>query len=140
LFFIPRPNLNDNKRSKVKQKQFDEYTGDAYILALLRNHKTEIRPIYFLSMLPCLFKQITGVDCPGCGAQRSFDLLIHGQLIESFKLYPALVPLIILLISFLFDLFFKQKNKSNTTWYLAIFSMSMVIGSYIIKALFAQIG
>jgi hypothetical protein len=91
-------------------------------------------------MLPCLFKQITGVDCPGCGAQRSFDLLIHGQLIESFKLYPGLVPLIILLISFLFDLFFKQKNKSNTTWYLAIFSMSMVIGSYIIKALFAQIG
>jgi len=91
-------------------------------------------------MLPCLFKQITGVDCPGCGAQRSFDLLIHGQLIESFKLYPALVPLIILLISFLFDLFFKQKNKSNTTWYLAIFSMSMVIGSYIIKALVDQIG
>jgi hypothetical protein len=91
-------------------------------------------------MLPCLFKQITGVDCPGCGAQRSFDLLIHGQLIESFKLYPALVPLIFLLISFLFDLFFKQKNKSNTTWYLAIFSMIMVIGSYIIKALVAQIG
>ena len=84
-------------------------------------------------MLPCLFKQITGVDCPGCGAQRSFDLLIHGQLIESFKLYPALVPLLFLIISFLFDFIFKQKNESNRTWYLAIFSLILIVISYAYK-------
>lgn len=28
----------------------------------------------------CLFKQLTGFDCPGCGSQRFLHALIHGDL------------------------------------------------------------
>lgn len=28
----------------------------------------------------CVFKAITGYDCPGCGIQRAFHALLHGEL------------------------------------------------------------
>ncbi|MBL4604087.1 MAG: DUF2752 domain-containing protein, partial [Flavobacteriaceae bacterium] len=40
-------------------------------------------------MLPCYSKQLFGVDCLGCGLQRSFILLTKGEFIEAFKMYPA---------------------------------------------------
>ena len=47
-------------------------------------------------MLPCVFKKITGYNCPGCGIQRSVLALLKGNLYQSFMLYPATIPLIIL--------------------------------------------
>lgn len=49
-------------------------------------------------LLTCPFKANFGVDCPGCGLQRSVLALLKGNLIESFKFYPATIPLIILII------------------------------------------
>jgi len=47
-------------------------------------------------LLSCPFKAHFGVDCPGCGLQRSVLALAKGHLYESFKFYPATIPLIIL--------------------------------------------
>ncbi|MDE7125963.1 MAG: DUF2752 domain-containing protein [Muribaculaceae bacterium] len=47
----------------------------------------------------CVFKAITGYDCPGCGSQRAFHALLHGNVYEAFVLNPAvfaLVPLAVL--------------------------------------------
>jgi hypothetical protein len=49
-------------------------------------------------VIPCSWKQSFGIDCPSCGAQRSFIALLHGDLFESLKLFPALIPLIVLAI------------------------------------------
>jgi Protein of unknown function (DUF2752) len=49
-------------------------------------------------MLPCPFKKLTGIDCPGCGFQRSVFALFHGDLHKSFYLYPATIPLLILFV------------------------------------------
>ncbi|SMC45543.1 DUF2752 domain-containing protein [Moheibacter sediminis] len=46
-----------------------------------------------LPKLSCQIKEKTGVECPGCGIQRSFELLINGDFIESIKMYPGLIPL-----------------------------------------------
>ena len=43
-------------------------------------------------MLPCSFKQATGLDCPSCGMQRSFVHLLRGEVVESVALFPALFP------------------------------------------------
>lgn len=48
--------------------------------------------------LPCLFKAITHVDCPGCGIQRSAIALLRGDLLQSLHHYPALIPLVLFFI------------------------------------------
>ena len=34
----------------------------------------------------CVTKNISGVDCPGCGSQRAFHELLHGNFIKAAKL------------------------------------------------------
>lgn len=34
-------------------------------------------------MPQCIFKLITGWECPGCGSQRAFQALLHGNLREA---------------------------------------------------------
>jgi hypothetical protein len=31
----------------------------------------------------CMFHRITGLDCPGCGAQRALHQLLHGKVIDA---------------------------------------------------------
>jgi hypothetical protein len=40
---------------------------------------------------PCMFHQLTGMDCPGCGAQRALHQLLHGNLIAAFRLNAMFV-------------------------------------------------
>lgn len=56
----------------------------------------------------CTIKSTTGVDCPGCGMQRSFIALLRGDFGEAWDMYPPLFPLLITLILILFALFFKR--------------------------------
>ncbi len=83
--------------------------------------------------LPCLFKTAFHFDCPGCGMQRSLVLFLKGDIINSFKMYPALVP-IILLFGFLI-LHLSKKINSGTTIlkYLYFFCAGIILLSYIYK-------
>ncbi|MBI5387573.1 MAG: DUF2752 domain-containing protein [Verrucomicrobia bacterium] len=38
----------------------------------------------------CLFHQMTGLNCPGCGGLRAAHQLLHGHLREAFALNPLL--------------------------------------------------
>jgi hypothetical protein len=49
-------------------------------------------------LLTCPFKANFGFDCPGCGLQRSVLALFRGDLIASFKFYPATLPLIFVVL------------------------------------------
>lgn len=41
-------------------------------------------------MLPCPFHQLTGFDCPFCGAQRGIVALLHGDFQTWWQLNPVL--------------------------------------------------
>ena len=84
-------------------------------------------------MIPCLNKKLFGFDCLGCGLQRSVSLLIHGEFLEAFKVYPAIFTLIPLFILIGIDFFYKFKNSNKIINILAIASVSIIIISYIIK-------
>ena len=47
-------------------------------------------------MIPCLSKTLFGVECLGCGAQRSFLLLLKGDFVAAFKMYPAIYVMLLL--------------------------------------------
>ena len=47
-------------------------------------------------LLTCPIKHLFGIDCPGCGMQRSFLALMRGDVSASLKFHPAALPLLVL--------------------------------------------
>lgn len=43
----------------------------------------------------CVFHQVTGLDCPGCGTTRALHALLHGRIGEAFRLNAMLFPLML---------------------------------------------
>lgn len=84
-------------------------------------------------MLPCLNKKIFGVECPGCGIQRSVSLLFQGEFVASFKMYPAIYAIILLLGFLLIDTFFTIKHSNKITIFLLIAIISLILINYILK-------
>lgn len=84
-------------------------------------------------MLPCLNKKLFGVDCLGCGIQRSLDLLIHGEFIAAFKMYPAIYTLLIFAVFISINLFFKVKYGQKIISILAVVNVLIIVISYVIK-------
>ncbi|WP_299364252.1 DUF2752 domain-containing protein [Winogradskyella sp.] len=84
-------------------------------------------------MMPCLNKKLFGFECMGCGLQRSIALLLRGQIVESFMMYPGLYTLIALFGFIGINTFksFKSGNKIITI--LAILNVIVIVGSYFLK-------
>jgi hypothetical protein len=75
-------------------------------------------------MIPCFTKKLFGIECFGCGMQRSLLMVFKGNLQEAWNLYPAVFPFLIF-ISFLAISFVdKTRNYSK-----------LIIGSAIVMAL-----
>lgn len=84
-------------------------------------------------MLPCLNKKIFGFECMGCGLQRSFSLIIHGEFVSAFYMYPAIYTLIPLTLFIIASFIFKIKYSNKIINALAIASVIIIIVSFIIK-------
>lgn len=84
-------------------------------------------------MLPCLNKKLFGMECMGCGMQRALSLLLHGEFIEAFKMYPAIYTIIPLMGIILLNFFFKIKYANRIITVLAVSSVIIIILSFIIK-------
>ncbi|MCB0380854.1 MAG: DUF2752 domain-containing protein [Flavobacteriales bacterium] len=83
--------------------------------------------------MACPYKEYFNIDCMGCGMQRSFIELLKGNLVESFMLYPALLPIIAMILFLPLHLVFKFKHGASVLKYFFIFNISIVVISYIIK-------
>ncbi|OWK68941.1 DUF2752 domain-containing protein [Pedobacter sp. AJM] len=64
-------------------------------------------------LFACPIKSHFGFDCPGCGFQRSVIALLKGNLAESFKFYPAAIPLILLILFTLLHLKIDFKSGAQ---------------------------
>jgi len=84
-------------------------------------------------MLPCLNKQLFGIDCLGCGIQRATALLFRGEFVAAFKMYPAIYTLIILLIFLITNIWVKFKYDRIIKISLIILNVLIVVIGYIIK-------
>jgi Protein of unknown function (DUF2752) len=85
--------------------------------------------------LPCMFKAITHIDCPGCGFQRSFILFINGHFSASFFMYPALIPILLLFAFLMLHVTLKIKNGATILKFAYIFCAGIIMVSYIYKLL-----
>lgn len=83
----------------------------------------------------CFYKKFIGIECPGCGMQRSFIELLKGNFLESLVLYPALIPTIIMIAFLVIHLILKFRNGGTYLKYLFIFNTVIVVLNYIYKLL-----
>lgn len=82
---------------------------------------------------PCFFKEHFGIDCPGCGLQRSFIELLKGNIIESVQLYPALIPTLFMFLFLCLHLVLKFRHGAQILKLLFIMNISLIFIHYIYK-------
>jgi len=85
--------------------------------------------------LPCFFKENFGYECPGCGFQTAFVLLLRGRLWESIEAYPPLPFLLFLFAFFIVHLIFRIKNGELIMHWAFRISVAAVVINYIWKLL-----
>lgn len=84
-------------------------------------------------MLPCLNKKLFGVDCMGCGMQRSIALIFQGNFADAFYMYPAIYTLILLFGVIIINTFKNFKYANKIIIILAILNVVIIIGNFILK-------
>jgi hypothetical protein len=99
------------------------FCGRLTFISWLQNH-----------LLRCPFKYLTGIDCPGCGFQRSVLALIQGDWHKSFTIYPPTIPLLLFFAYGIADRFFKlDTSKEIVKKTLFMVTGTIVLVSYGIK-------
>ena len=84
-------------------------------------------------MLPCLNKKLLGIECFGCGFQRSLLLVFQGEFVAAFKMYPAIYTLMLFAAFLIINLFFKFKYAEKIKLILVVLNVVIIVTSYIIK-------
>lgn len=84
-------------------------------------------------MLPCFTKQYLGIDCMGCGIQRSLALILNGDFIAAFKMYPAIYTLLLFFAVVGVHLFFKFSYTPKLIRNLAVINIVIITISFINK-------
>ena len=84
-------------------------------------------------LLSCPFKQYTGLDCPGCGLQRSVLALLRGDLLASFRFYPATIPIMALFVFTAVHLKYELKNGAFFIKILYLGITIIILINYIYK-------
>ncbi len=79
--------------------------------------------------IPCVFYEITGLYCPGCGITRLCLSLFEGDIYQAFRYNPIIfIDLPILFILFVLNIFLKNnKNIKKITDVIIIFLATITI-------------
>jgi hypothetical protein len=78
-------------------------------------------------------KSLLGVDCIGCGTQRSLLLLLNGEFTKAFYQFPAIYTTLLLFGLIGLHLIDKKRNYQKIIIGLAIINAIIMIISYIYK-------
>ena len=81
----------------------------------------------------CSWKQLFGVRCPGCGMQTAFIELLKGNLLLSLKTFPALLPMMLMLVFLFIHIVFKLPKGPSILKFLFIFTSSIMMISYLVQ-------
>ncbi len=83
-------------------------------------------------MMPCLSKQLFGLDCPGCGMQRSAALVLEGHFESALHMFPAIYTTIVLFALIGVNVVFK-KSLSRIIIPIAILNGIIMLASFLYK-------
>lgn len=84
-------------------------------------------------MYNCSWKEQFGVDCLTCGFQRSVELLIQGDVVGSFKMFPPTIPFLICVLFVIVHIFKKFKNGHKIIIGLFSLTSGLIVINYLVK-------
>lgn len=84
-------------------------------------------------MIPCMSKTLFGLDCPGCGMQRSLVLLFQGDFADAFHMFPAIYTTIPLFIFIGLHFVDKSRKYHKLIIPFAILNATIMIIAYFYK-------
>lgn len=87
-------------------------------------------PLQYRFMPKCVFKLITGYDCPGCGFQRAVHALLHGRISEAIHYNLFLLVGIPYLLAIVFANFLPYSKKKQKM--LAVLEGRALAYSYVV--------
>ena len=82
-------------------------------------------------LLPCGVKQLTGLNCPGCGLQTALVALLRGDLAGCFAANPALLPILAMFAFAAVHLKIGFKKGPAVILWLFVGSAALMIVNYI---------
>jgi hypothetical protein len=88
--------------------------------------------------LPCAYKHFSGFECPFCGWQRALIALLKGDVMDSIRLYPALIPTIILITLAIMQVLFKWNRGWKTIRVMLKADFAIIMISYFYKLIFVN--
>ncbi len=84
-------------------------------------------------MVPCMNKKLFGIECFGCGTQRSLWMLLQGDFVGALKMFPAIYTTILLFAFIGLHFIDKSRNYKNMIIGLAIANAVIMVVSYFYK-------
>lgn len=84
-------------------------------------------------MIPCMSKALFGLECPGCGAQRSLLLVFKGNFSAAFHMYPAIYTLLLFFGFLALHFIDKSHNYHKILVRLAVVNGIIMIAAYLYK-------
>lgn len=84
-------------------------------------------------LLSCSYKSTFGIECFGCGTQRSFLALIKGDIVGSFMFNPGVLLMLITLIAFGIVYFNKPKWITRVITIGVLSSAIGMVGNFVYK-------
>lgn len=88
-----------------------------------------------LHQLGCPFREHFGVACPGCGFQRSFLLLLNGNIWGSMVRFPAMLPFLSTWIYLIAHLIFRFPNGARNLIVLYGITAALVIANFVTRVI-----
>ncbi|WP_228530254.1 DUF2752 domain-containing protein [Tamlana sp. I1] len=104
-----------------------------FTFSILASKKFGLPRVMEEYMLPCLNKKYLGFECFGCGIQRALALILEGDFISAFKMYPAIYTLIILFGIISIHAFKNLKYGNKIITVFAIVNGLIIVTNFIIK-------
>lgn len=86
-------------------------------------------------MIPCMNKSLFGVDCFGCGTQRALLLLLEGDFVGAFTMFPAIYTTLLFFGFVALHFIDKSRNYRNFLIFFAVANSIIMVGSYFYKLL-----
>ncbi len=90
-----------------------------------------------ISLLPCIFHEVTDVPCPGCGMTRACLSLTHGHFTDAWRYHPfsflivGLAIGIALFPSQMTDIWNRQSNRTRN--YISICGIVLCLSVWFVK-------
>ena len=123
----------------MKKKSSPTIEDYLYLLGWLAAAAAAARPSIGRLLPPCLFYQISGYYCPGCGGTRAMRALLSGKLVRAACLHPFVPYAAFVYLFFMITQTIERVSRGklriglryrNCIVWIAVF---LIIGNFLIK-------